>query len=598
MKLILYNNNNHPFLYILLLSLLLPFTLTDLPVHCLSSQIEGTWLFHLGAQIHSQSLKCGHSSPDTNADHIHTAFDSIYKPKSEIIIHLERPNKVLSVINQNKQIGTWTMIYDEGFEFTINDNVFFVFSKYKSDNVINVNDTADTIGYFSECDKTFIGWYHNEHNKWGCFHGEQINLNKYVVKDIDYNNLHKMRFVPLKSERKKFNYDNIISNSNSDSNKGVLNSHKTFEEFVFDMNKNDYANIPHLDIYFLNTNSGNSDNSDNSDNEYSSFLSVKTKLFQQDYNYINKINNNPHSKWKAKPYDIFTNKTIQHMRNLLGNSFPSSTHPLYIPVSLSSSFLEISFQTHSPSLPSSFPSSFTWTNIDGINYDGPVRTQGNCGSCYSISAVSVMESRIRIKTNNRLKPILSPSSPLSCSHYNQGCQGGYPYLVAKYGKEYGFVDEQCHPYEDNDTKCISYCYKQKVYKVKEYGYVGGYYGNCDEYKMMNEIYKNGPIIVAINATPELYYYEKGIFRSSAKRVEGRYEKGVKAWEYTNHAVVAVGWGEEVNHVDGSIDKYWLLKNSWGVDWGENGYFRMERGSNNGAIEMQGVYLVPEVNLVE
>ena len=115
--------------------------------------------------------------------------------------------------------------------------------------------------------------------------------------------------------------------------------------------------------------------------------------------------------------------------------------------------------------------------------------------------------------------------------------------------------------------------------------------------MMDEIYRNGPIIVAINATPELYYYEKGIFRSSAKRVEGRFEKGVKAWEYTNHAVVAVGWGEEVNG-DGSVDKYWLLKNSWGEEWGEGGYFRMERGSNNGAIEMQGVYLVPEVNLVE
>ena len=205
-----------------------------------------------------------------------------------------------------------------------------------------------------------------------------------------------------------------------------------------------------------------------------------------------------------------------------------------------------------------------------------------------------MESRIRIKTNNRLKPTLSPSSPVGCSRYNQGCQGGYPYLVGKFGKEFGFVEDSCHPYEENDEKCIGYCFNQKVYKVKDYGYVGGYYGNCDEQKMMEEIYHNGPIVVAINATPELYYYESGIFKSQASRKEGTLEKNVKPWEYTNHAVVCVGWGEETNQEDNTTEKYWILKNSWGEEWGEKGYFRMERGNNNGSVEAQGVFLVPDI----
>ena len=52
--------------------------------------------------------------------------------------------------------------------------------------------------------------------------------------------------------------------------------------------------------------------------------------------------------------------------------------------------------------------------------------------------------------------------------------------------------------------------------------------------------------------------------------------------FTNHAVVCVGWGETIH--DGNLIKYWILKNSWGEEWGEDGYFRMLRGVNLGAIE--------------
>ncbi len=112
--------------------------------------------------------------------------------------------------------------------------------------------------------------------------------------------------------------------------------------------------------------------------------------------------------------------------------------------------------------------------------------------------------------------------------------------------------------------------------------------------MMEEIYLHGPIVVAINATPELYYYDKGVFKSSASRMEGIEEKSVKPWQYTNHAVVCVGWGEEAVNNGKSI-KYWVLKNSWGDNWGINGYFKMERGTNNGSVEAQAVYLNPEYN---
>ena len=573
--------------------LLLQNTKEDLPVHCLASQIEGVWLLHLGNQNGDSSLKCGHSFPDKNKDHLNIKPETIFTQKHETIIQLERPNKVLSV-KDNSVIGKWTMVYDEGFEFTIKDKVFFAFSKYSSDSDSSVSDkdTIDTKGYYSQCDKTFVGWYHGTNGKWGCFNAEKVKIENYRVNEVNYDSLNSMKFVPLKYQRKKLN-QNYLNNISEE-------GPKTYEEFLKGINTENYENVPHLDIYFLNDNT--KENKDN-DKEHgtSSFLGLKSKLFQPDYGYVNKINNDVHSTWKAKVYNNFIGKTYSEMRYLLGNSnslpmmVQSSPQPSF------SSFLELSMEISeksstktSNSVFGELPSSFTWTNIDGVNYDSPVRTQGDCGSCYSISAISVMESRIRIKTNNRLKPTLSPSSPVGCSRYNQGCQGGYPYLVGKFGKEFGFVEDSCHPYEENDEKCIGYCFNQKVYKVKDYGYVGGYYGNCDEQKMMEEIYHNGPIVVAINATPELYYYESGIFKSQASRKEGTLEKNVKPWEYTNHAVVCVGWGEETNQEDNTTEKYWILKNSWGEEWGEKGYFRMERGNNNGSVEAQGVFLVPDI----
>lgn len=576
---------------------LLQITKEDLPVHCLASQVEGTWLLHLGNQSGDSSLKCGHSYPDRNKDHINKTLQSIFTQKHETIIQLERPNLVLSVKDKSV-IGHWTMVYDEGFEFTIQNNIFFSFSKYATDiETITDKDTVDTKGYYSQCDKTFVGWFHNkgQNAKWGCFYGEKVQLDNYRVNDINYDSLDKMKFVPLKYQRKKMKNNMSINNKPGE-------APKTFEEFIRGIDLDNYENVPHLDIYFLNDNT-KEENDNGIEHHKSSFVGLKSQLFQPDYGYVQKINSDSKSTWKAKVYEDFKGKTYGEMRNLLGNS-----HSLPIMIESqspqsSSSFLELSIEISEKNegktvtktnLFGELPPNFTWTDIDGVNYDSPIRTQGDCGSCYSISAISVMESRIRIKTNNRLKPILSPSSPVGCSRYNQGCQGGYPYLVGKFGKEFGFVEDSCHPYEENDEKCIGYCFNQKVYKVKEYGYVGGYYGNCDEQKMMNEIYHNGPIVVAINATPELYYYESGIFKSQAIRIEGVKEKNVKPWEYTNHAVVCVGWGEESNSETNQMEKYWILKNSWGEEWGEKGYFRMARGINNGSVEAQGVFIIPDL----
>ncbi|OTF76585.1 hypothetical protein BLA29_014957, partial [Euroglyphus maynei] len=83
------------------------------------------------------------------------------------------------------------------------------------------------------------------------------------------------------------------------------------------------------------------------------------------------------------------------------------------------------------------PESYDWRNVNGINYVSPIRNQGDCGSCYSFASMAMLESRIRIQTNNTLKPVFSPQEIVDCSEYSQGCDGGFGYLIAgKYAQDF------------------------------------------------------------------------------------------------------------------------------------------------------------------
>ena len=92
--------------------------------------------------------------------------------------------------------------------------------------------------------------------------------------------------------------------------------------------------------------------------------------------------------------------------------------------------------------------------------------------------------------------------------------------------------------------------------------------------MMLEIMNNGPVVVALNAAPDLYYYSSGVFitnprnriRNTIIPEQSNQRNDIKPWEFTNHAVACVGWGEMMHN--GEMMKYWILKNSWGQEWGE------------------------------
>jgi len=143
------------------------------------------------------------------------------------------------------------------------------------------------------------------------------------------------------------------------------------------------------------------------------------------------------------------------------------------------------------------------------------------------------------------------------------------------------VAEKCNPYTGIGGSCSTSEKCPRLYATA-YEYVGGYYGGCNEYLMMLALYKNGPLAVSFEVYEDFMQYSGGIYRHT-----GLLDK-FNPFELTNHAVLLVGYGVDKS----SGVKYWIVKNSWGTTWGEQGYFRILRGSDECAIESIAVQSFP------
>ena len=184
---------------------------------------------------------------------------------------------------------------------------------------------------------------------------------------------------------------------------------------------------------------------------------------------------------------------------------------------------------------------------------------------------------------NKEDLVLSLKHVLNCSIYNQGCDGGYAYLVLKFFNEFELLHKNC--YDENSESCEKKCKDDKLNKLKfttkKYKYVGGSYGKCSEKFIMEELAKNGPLVISFEPDYSFMFYKKGVYVSPNNNW---YANGLQRpeWIKVDHSVVVTGFGEEV--IDGKVVKFWTLQNSWGKHWGENGNFRMLRGIDHLGIE--------------
>jgi len=164
--------------------------------------------------------------------------------------------------------------------------------------------------------------------------------------------------------------------------------------------------------------------------------------------------------------------------------------------------------------------------------------------------------------------------PLQCSEYNQGCNGGYGFLESKWAEDVGLVPEHCAPFTDDPGACqaLEDCdLGDRRYRAVNHRYVGGFYGGSDHEQIKQELVTNGPLVLSFEPKEDFMYYQSGLYRSGLNKIH-------QEWEQVDHAVLLIGLGSEGGQ------PHWVMQNSWGTPWGEDGFFRMARGIDESGCE--------------
>ncbi|KAL3098349.1 hypothetical protein niasHS_000361 [Heterodera schachtii] len=210
-----------------------------------------------------------------------------------------------------------------------------------------------------------------------------------------------------------------------------------------------------------------------------------------------------------------------------------------------------------------------------------VKDQGTCGSCWAFAATAALESQIALKKGKLYD--LSEQQCLDCSrkYGSDGCAGGLPeacfaYMLNEYkmGKhEYGIDQEYDYPYQESDED--KRCHYEAKAAVGGFKMIGWDYatrnptenGENGEELLKRAVANIGPIAAVVNVTEKFNFYKDGVF----------YDK------YCNrakdmHAVTVVGYGKTEKG-----EEFWLVKNSWGKEWGQNGYVLMARNRGNNCL---------------
>ncbi|XP_050211817.1 cysteine protease RD19A-like [Mercurialis annua] len=221
-----------------------------------------------------------------------------------------------------------------------------------------------------------------------------------------------------------------------------------------------------------------------------------------------------------------------------------------------------------PILPTdNIPEDFDWREQGAVT---GVKNQGGCGSCWSFSAVGALEGAHFLATGELVS--LSEQQLVDCDHEcdstesdscDSGCNGGLMTNAFEYTLKAGGLErEENYPYTGRDGGPCKFDKTKIVASVSNFSVV-----SIDEEQIAANLVKNGPLAVGINAA-YMQTYMGGV---SCPYI---------CIKRQDHGVVLVGYGAAgYAPIRFKNKPFWIIKNSWGENWGENGYYRICRGRN-------------------
>ena len=208
---------------------------------------------------------------------------------------------------------------------------------------------------------------------------------------------------------------------------------------------------------------------------------------------------------------------------------------------------------------SNIPDSIDWRDKGAVT---PVKNQGQCGSCWSFSTTGALEGAYFIKTGKLVS--FSEQELVSCDKVDQGCNGGLMDNAFEWiHNNNGLCAEDTYPYESgNGAKLV--CSK-KCTSVKN-STITSYIDVVKNTQSLSKALSLQPVAIAIEADHlSFQFYKSGVYKATC---------GTKL----DHGVLAVGYGK-LNDLD-----YWIVKNSWSANWGDEGYILIEKGKDTAGGE--------------